>query len=255
MGSSNTKHSDFRREQWEKLFSDNAINVLANKSNHNIKIAEHNFKANSDKEYKKATKLYNLRKGSKSIVETMYQDLENDSGCTKTYSGHVYTEWIPITLENVAHVPFPDVLHLYRQTLDGVDTLSAAKGCFKVNEGCIGVNTRDVVKVYHSADFSQTRPDTRLKTEEEMVHSILNTIEQNTDLGTMPPQEPSLKRFILNHNESITLDHAKARLQEYARIFNGGHIPDHLDCVRRAGGAENIRNKWINHPASQLPHH
>lgn len=108
--------------------------MLANNKDPNFKIVEHSFKASSEKEFKKASKLYKLRKNSKNIVATLFQDYQSENCCASSYSGNVYTEWIPITLNNIVHVPFPDILHVYKQAFDGADTLSNAKGCFTVNE-------------------------------------------------------------------------------------------------------------------------
>lgn len=122
MGSTTTK-SDFKRDEWERYQSDGRSQILAHRANHNTKIAEYNFKAGSPKEFKRANRLYDLRKNSSDIVATLFQDLRIEKGCSTTYSGHVYTEWIPITLENVVHVPFPDVLHIYHQALSGFQKL------------------------------------------------------------------------------------------------------------------------------------
>ena len=107
--------------------------------------------------------MYKLRKNSKNIVATLFQDYESENCCSSSYSGNVYTEWIPITLSNIVHFPFPDVLHVYKQSFEGADSLSNVKGCFTVNEDMIGVNTDNVVKIYHCSDFSQVQPTHRVK--------------------------------------------------------------------------------------------
>jgi hypothetical protein len=62
--------------------------------------------------------------------------------CSKSYAGniynfiflgHLYTENIPIRLSNIVHVPFPDILHIYNQALNGFHRLSRRLGYFKVN--------------------------------------------------------------------------------------------------------------------------
>lgn len=98
----------------------------------------------------------------------------------------MYTEHIPIRLSNIVHVPFPDVLHLYNQSLNGFHRLSKQLGCFKVNEDCIGINENHVAKVWHSPNFSQIEPTHTTESEQEMVHNIAQMIETNTDPTSMP---------------------------------------------------------------------
>ncbi len=65
----------------------------------------------------------------------------------------------------MAHIPFPDNLHLYKQALNGADALSHKTGPFEVRESMIGINTSDVAKIYHNSDFAEARPSTRLRNE------------------------------------------------------------------------------------------
>ena len=69
-----------------------------------------------------------------------------------TYSilGELYLERIPIKLSNVTDIPFPDILHFHNQSLNGFQRLSRRYGNFRINEDCIGLNNRNVVKVWHS---------------------------------------------------------------------------------------------------------
>lgn len=176
MGTTKSSEGDFKAGEWRKLFSEGNVDVLENRADPRTKIMEHSFRASSEKEFKKASRLYKLRKDSPNIVATKFQDYRSENCCASSYSGNVYTEWIPITLTHVVHLPFPDILHVYKQALDGADSLSNLKGCFNVNEDMIGVNTHDVAKIYHSQDFAQVKPSYRAKSEEEMVESIINTI-------------------------------------------------------------------------------
>ena len=225
MGNSKSSQKDFNPTQWTKLYSAGNSDVLVSKQNPNFKIMEHTFKAATQPEFKKAEKLYNLRKDSKNIVATKYQDYTSENCCASLYTGNVYTEWIPITLNNVAYVPFPDVLHLYKQSLDGTDTLSSAKGLFAINEEMIGINAEDVVKVYHSPDFAQVQPAIRVKEEEDMVRSIVDSIEKNTDMNTMPRENPSFRDFLYRSYPDANLDQAKLALNDYASRYNQGRIP------------------------------
>jgi len=88
-------------------------------------------------------------------VATKYLNIhKQDELCSKSYSGNLYTEHIPIRLSNIAHVPFPDVLHLYNQSFNGFHRLSNRLGPSSVTEECIGVNENHVAKVWRSPNFS-----------------------------------------------------------------------------------------------------
>ena len=52
------------------------------------------------------------------------------------------------------HLPFPDILHVYNQALNGFHRLYRRLGFFKVNEDCIGVNNQHIAKVWHSPNFA-----------------------------------------------------------------------------------------------------
>ena len=53
--------------------------------------------------------------------------------CSKSYAGNIYTEHIPIRLSNIVQLPFPDVLHFYNQSFNGLGRLSKQLGHFRVN--------------------------------------------------------------------------------------------------------------------------
>lgn len=84
-----------------------------------------------------------------------------------------------------------------------------------------------------------------------MVQSIIDTIEKNTDYNTMPRENSSFRDFLYREHKNPTLDNAIEALNQYAARYNGGHIPDHLECVRVNGGAENIRNTWFAQRGSE----
>lgn len=77
-----------------------------------------------------------------------------------------------------------------------------------------------------------------------MVRQIIDSIEENTDLTSMPRSEPSFRNFVYRENERVGFGEAKKKLEQYANYFNNGVIPNHLNCVERVGGARNIRNQW-----------
>lgn len=164
--------------------------------------------------------------------------------CSKSYSGSIFTQHIPLRLSNIVHVPFPDVLHLYNQSLNGLSRLAKQVDYFRINEDCIGINENHVAKVWHSPNFSQLRPHVKAGSEAEMVRNIVDLIQSNTDQSSMPRQQPSFSQFLYRDNERVGFGEAKKKLEQYANYFNRGVIPNYLACVERAGGARNIRNKW-----------
>ena len=89
----------------------------------------------------------------------------------------------------------------------------------------IGVNTDNVVKIYHSSDFSQVKPTYRVKEQERMVESIIETIEKNTDMNTMPRQNPSFKNFLFSKKKDANLEDALQALHDYAAKYNRSQIP------------------------------
>lgn len=68
--------------------------------------------------------------------------------------GKIYTERIPAKLSKLADIPFPDFLHIYNQAFNGYEKLSREVGLFKVEESSIGINNDNVVKVWHSPNYS-----------------------------------------------------------------------------------------------------
>jgi hypothetical protein len=69
------------------------------------------------------------------------------------YLESVFLERIPFRLSNVKDIPFPDVLHVYKQSLEGFDQLSSKAGYFPVDEDQIGINRNGEVKVWLNTSF------------------------------------------------------------------------------------------------------
>ncbi len=69
------------------------------------------------------------------------------------YLESIFLERIPFRLSNVKDIPFPDVLHVYKQSLDGYAQLSSKAGYFPVDEDQIGINTNGEVKVWLNTSF------------------------------------------------------------------------------------------------------
>ena len=78
--------------------------------------------------------------------------------CSTFFQGFVYTERIPLRMNEIKDLPFPDTLHLVNSCLRGFRDLYTKTGGFDVNEQMIGINCDAKVKVWMSYDFGSDRP-------------------------------------------------------------------------------------------------
>ena len=116
-------------------------------------------------------------------------------------------------LPHISPVPFPDCLHILTQVIYGCTNLSKYFGYFKINPYCIGINTDNVAKVWHNANFAEIHPQQMVNTEEEMILAILDVVEPFVDFQTMPRQEPSFKYFVLKRvKQKLGFEVLKANL-------------------------------------------
>lgn len=60
----------------------------------------------------------------------------------------MFIERVQLRLSNITDIPFPDILHVYDQALQGYDLLSKEFGFFEVGEEKICVNSAGVIKVW-----------------------------------------------------------------------------------------------------------
>lgn len=69
-----------------------------------------------------------------------------------------------------------------------------------------------------------------------MVRSLLEMIEDNTDLQTFPVSFPSVVDFICKNNLSVlSFDTALISLREYVNCYNNGQIPKYMECIKQVG--------------------
>ena len=73
-------------------------------------------------------------------------------------------------------IPFPDVLHVHHQCLNGFERLATRYGNFVVNEDCIGINDHNTVKVWHNHEYDEPFPKTSIHSEQEMVSDVIDLI-------------------------------------------------------------------------------
>lgn len=86
-----------------------------------------------------------------------------------------------------------------------------------------------------------------------MVRSLLQVIEDVTDLSTTPRDNPSIMNYIYRNSNDVTFDQALSAIKEIANIYNGGVIPKNLECLHKVG-IENISKSIIN-PREESTHH
>lgn len=74
--------------------------------------------------------------------------------------GKIYLERIPLTLESITDIPFPDALHIYDQSLQGFYALASLVdgGCFPVSDENIGINCQSICKVWMNSQFNRNYP-------------------------------------------------------------------------------------------------
>lgn len=105
--------------------------------------------------------------------------------CSSFFQGFLYTERIPLRMNEIKDLPFPDTLHLVNACLRGFRELYLKTGGFEVNDHMIGINSDAKVKVWMSEDFGSERPvDSVQRDERVMVCRILEIIDKNIDKRT-----------------------------------------------------------------------
>jgi len=72
-----------------------------------------------------------------------------------------------------------------------------------------------------------------------MVRSLLQIIEDVTDLSTTPRDNPSIMNYIYRNGNDVTFDQALSAIKEFTNIYKDGVIPKNLECLQRVG-IENI---------------
>jgi hypothetical protein len=77
--------------------------------------------------------VYYLRKNHPQLVAALYLCSESNSDfCSSSYQQQLFLEKTPITLTDIEHIPYPDFLHLYSQSLKGFAELAQHFGPFTV---------------------------------------------------------------------------------------------------------------------------
>jgi hypothetical protein len=131
---------------------------------------------------------------------------------------------------DVTDVPYPDVLHLLHAALSGFYTLYKIFGYFDISERMIGISHDYKVKVWCNSNFSIANPPKSSlvihKNEKDMVHSILNIIDRNTD--SLSKIEPFMKK--IQHKSRSTFKEALKMLANYAKSLKM-EIPAYMELT------------------------
>ena len=102
----------------------------------------------------------------------------------------MYLENIVLRLSQIGQVPYPDIIHLYSQTLRGFQDLSRHLGYFEVDEELVGVNRKGEVKVWCHRRFDEIKPEVKVggKTllQEEMVVQVIRMVDRNSNASVVP---------------------------------------------------------------------
>lgn len=139
-----------------------------------------------------------MRKNSNYLVAAFYlQNQEQADFCSSSYRQRLFIEAIPIRLSDIEHIPFPDYLHLYNQTLRGFHQLAKEIGYFSVEEELIGINSKGIVKVWMNEQFEKSFAfGGSTLTEEMMVRSIIELIDKNLLQVQQPNNVPTVINFL-----------------------------------------------------------
>jgi hypothetical protein len=204
-------------------------------------------------------KMFALRRRNPLLVAAYYLEVKpSEEFCSTHYRQSLYLERIPIRLLDLEHIPYPDFLHLYDSCLKGFAQLARCAGCFLVDEAMIGVNEGGRVKAWLNEDFSKSSPFCGKVLEENMVRSVIETIDRNIDSEQMPPEIPTVRNFLFKNADALNFDTAIWEFGEFVKSFNQGRIPAKLDCIDRVGGIYAIANRERlneNEEASRVTQH
>lgn len=67
-----------------------------------------------------------MRQNHPQLVSSLhFTDETEEEFCASNYRGKIYIERIPLTLDTITDIPFPDALHIYSQSLQGFHTLTS----------------------------------------------------------------------------------------------------------------------------------
>lgn len=166
-------------------------------------------------------------------------------------------EKIKARLPEVGKISYLDSLHVYWQVLNGCEKLVKYFSYFKINPYCIGINNKNVAKIWHNPNFVNPCPFQIAYSESEMILSILDSID-----GFVDERENgfSFRRAAMSDKRGLGFEGVLHRLEEEARYYNTGAIPESMSLRFLQGQTRNyqhnnqqIFNQSIVYSNGQMP--
>lgn len=230
MGNSQESLERFDTNDWLRVAdSSNLVTLWQNKNNRNYHIEEHKVYTLDDNELQQELDLYYRRKHHPRWVAALYFQSENsEEFCVSRSVAHVFIEKIPLRLHDLRNLPLPDVIHCYDQCLRGFQELAKEYGCFRVHPQYIGVNEQGVVKVWAGDQWAQVSVLGGKITEEEMVRSIIESIEGSTDSQEMHRSGMPIRNYFYRGIDKLNFGRALFELKNYTQLTNIGGVPSRL---------------------------
>lgn len=99
------------------------------------------------------------------------------------------------------------------------------------------------MKAWLNDDFSKSSPFCGKVAEENMVRSVIETVDRNVDSEQMPADIPTVRNFLYKNTDSLNFDVAIWEFGEFVKRFNNGKLPSKLECIDKVGGIYAIANR------------
>lgn len=95
----------------------------------------------------------------------------------------------------------------------------------------IGINERGVVKVWAGSKWSQITVKGGAISQEDMVRSIVECLEESIDKYSMPQQNPSIRNYLYRTADRINFEQAIAELKNFSKTTSAYGIPTRLHSI------------------------
>lgn len=173
---------------WKPIGEGETYTIWRN-SNTSEEVEEYLFTATDTKEFQYMKQVFEWRHNRDNVVASKFFTEEKRAEiCSTFYQGHMFTERIPLRLNEIKDIPFPDSLHLVNASLLGFRELFDKIGSFSVTDHLIGVNSEAKVKVWVNSDFGKPTHEggrlVRSDDEKIMVGEIIQVLDKIIDHRT-----------------------------------------------------------------------
>lgn len=95
----------------------------------------------------------------------------------------------------------------------------------------IGINERGVVKVWAGSKWSQITVKGGAISQEDMVRSIVECLEESIDIYSMPQQNPSIRNYLYRTADRINFEQAIVELKNFSKTTSAYGIPTRLHSI------------------------